>query len=143
MAELQKERVAHQPHLTGPTILYASLAGIAIGGPLLGMMFFTFLATITTLLISFPLLVIFSPLILSAIFIIFVAIAGFAAAGAMALMGIYAFAQITRRVRERRSAGATDGPIVEKLNESDQKVKEQANDWAGYFQHKVRVQLYQ
>ncbi|XP_077236541.1 oleosin 20.3 kDa-like [Tasmannia lanceolata] len=100
-----------KPRLTETTVLYASLAGIVVGLPLLGMMGLTLLASITILLISSPFLIIFSPLLLAAGFILAASIAGFAAAGVMALAGISVFVWIFRG----RRWVCFGGGIMEKL----------------------------
>ncbi|KAK1272556.1 hypothetical protein QJS04_geneDACA007837 [Acorus gramineus] len=79
-----------QTGLTQSTVLYASVAGVAVSAPLLGMTAFTLLATTTLLLITSPLLFIFSPLILSAGFVLAASMVGFASAAAMAFCGVYA-----------------------------------------------------
>jgi hypothetical protein len=54
-------------HVSGSwSVLCASLTGMAIGGPLLGMTGFSFLAAVTLLLVSSPLLLLFSPLLFCA-----------------------------------------------------------------------------
>ncbi|XP_061337571.1 oleosin S1-2 [Gastrolobium bilobum] len=86
------------------TVVSASLAAIAIGGPLLGMMGFTFLASTTLLLVCFPLLVLFSPLLLSAAFLLVATLSGFAVAIAMALTGLSMLGWIIRETRLRFGA---------------------------------------
>ncbi|XP_043689281.1 oleosin 5-like [Telopea speciosissima] len=73
------------------TALYATLAGIMIGCPLLCMMGFSFTASAAILLITSPLLFIFSPLLISAAFVLVAAMAGFAAAATLGLAGIWMF----------------------------------------------------
>ncbi|ESR65965.1 hypothetical protein CICLE_v10010352mg, partial [Citrus x clementina] len=86
-------------HVSGKSMLCASLAGVAIGGPLFGMMGFSFLATVTLLLISSPVLLIFSPLLVSAVFVLVGALTGFTAAIAMGIAGVFTLAWICREVR--------------------------------------------
>ncbi|KAK2640054.1 hypothetical protein Ddye_027849 [Dipteronia dyeriana] len=74
--------------VTGKSAVCASLAGVAVGGPLFGMLGFSFLATLTLLLICFPLMLIFSPLLLCVSLLFVGTLAGFAAAGAMAVAGV-------------------------------------------------------
>ena len=121
MAEDQQISVVAPQNVSGKTVLYASLAGVAVAGPLLGMMGFTFLATLTLLLITSPLLIIFSPLLLFAAFVVGVAVVGIAAAVTMAAAGVSAFAWSFRSFRE---GGWT---------ESGEKVKEKGKEWAGYL----------
>ncbi|KAI9185220.1 hypothetical protein LWI28_005403 [Acer negundo] len=74
--------------VTSKSVVCASLAGVAVGGPLFGLLGFSFLATLTLLLICFPLILLFSPLLLCVSLLFVGALAGFAAAGAMAVAGV-------------------------------------------------------
>ncbi|KAK3200080.1 hypothetical protein Dsin_023495 [Dipteronia sinensis] len=83
---------------TSKSVVWASLAGVAVGGPLFGMLGFSFLATLTLLLICFPLMLIFSPLLLCVSLLFVGALAGFAAAGATAVAGVSTLAWSYREV---------------------------------------------
>lgn len=85
------------------TAALASVAGLAIGGPLVVLMGITFIATITLLLVTSPLLMIFSPVLLGAAFVFAAAMVGFAAAGAMAVAGLWSVAWV---FGQRRTAAA-------------------------------------
>lgn len=132
MAEGQQliEAGGHR-HTSGKTVLYASLAGVAIGGPLLGMMGFSFLATMTLLLVTSPLLILFSPLIFGAACVVGFALLGFAMAGAMAIAGISIVSWVFRSHTGRRAVGYQGGS-ASKLLEAVGAGKE----WGGYLQPK-------
>ncbi|KAL9441907.1 hypothetical protein AB3S75_020414 [Citrus x aurantiifolia] len=116
-------------HVSGKSMLCASLAGAAIGGPLFGMMGFSFLATVTLLLISSPVLLIFSPLLVSAVFVLVRALTGFTAAIAMGIAGVFTLAWICREVRMHIRLGFRGYNYV--------RVKEQTQDFTGYLQQRV------
>ncbi|KAK1583955.1 hypothetical protein Q3G72_028584 [Acer saccharum] len=84
--------------VTGKSVVCASLAGVAVCGPLFGMLGFSFLATLTLLLICFPLMLLFSPLLLCVSLLFFGALVGFAAAVAMAVAGVSTLAWSYREV---------------------------------------------
>ncbi|KAL5735580.1 hypothetical protein ACOSQ2_030368 [Xanthoceras sorbifolium] len=90
---------------TGKSMLCASLVGLTVGGPLLGMMGFSFISTLTLLLICSPLMLIFSPLLLCAALVLVGALAGFATAGAMAIAGVSTLAWSYREVITRLGLG--------------------------------------
>lgn len=73
---------------TRRVILMASFAGAVMGGPLLVMMGFSFLASLTLLLVTSPLLIIFSPILFGAGCIFAFAMAGFALAACLGLAGL-------------------------------------------------------
>lgn len=85
--------------VSGKSMVWASLAGVAIGGPLLGMMGFSFLATVTLVVTSSPVLLIFSPLLLGTVFVFAGALTGFTAAMGMAVAGFLSLSWIYRQVR--------------------------------------------
>ncbi|CAI9755054.1 unnamed protein product [Fraxinus pennsylvanica] len=112
-------------HTSGRTVLYASLAGVATVGPLLGMMGFSFLATMTLLLVTSPLLFLFSPLIFGAACVVGFALLGFSMAGVMAIAGLSIVSWVFRSFTDRRAVGA--GKLVEAGGAG--------KDWGGYLQH--------
>lgn len=75
-------------------ILMASFAGVVMGGPLLVMMGFSFLASLTLLLVTSPLLIIFSPILFGAGCIFAFAMAGFALAACLGLAGLLSIAWV-------------------------------------------------
>ncbi|XP_059664614.1 oleosin Ara h 10.0101-like [Cornus florida] len=138
MAEDQKqlEYGETQRQVSGTTVLYSSLAGVAVGGPLLVMMGFSFLATVTLLLVTSPLLISFSPLLFFAAFVLVSIMAGFATTAATALVGISSFVWIFRSFRGIRACLGFD---EDKL-ESGEMVVEQGEDFAGYLEQMVQDQ---
>ncbi|PKI54691.1 hypothetical protein CRG98_024891 [Punica granatum] len=80
--------VGFPSHIPARSVLGGILVGLAVGGPLFGMMGFSFLASTTLLLVSSPLLLLFSPLLLSAALVLAGALAGFGAAALMAVAGM-------------------------------------------------------
>ncbi|KAI4307801.1 hypothetical protein L6164_030944 [Bauhinia variegata] len=109
--------------VSGTTVLCASLAGVAIGGPLLGMMGFSFLASVTLLIVASPLLLLSSPLLLAAGFLFAGVLIGFAVAAVMALTALSTLGWITREIRERFGYGGFGFG----------KLKERSRDWPDYY----------
>lgn len=110
-------------------MLCASLTGVAIGGPLFGMIGFSFLATATLLLISSPALLIFSPLLLSAVFVLAGVLTGFTAAIAMGIAGVFPLAWIYREVRMHKRLGFRGNNY--------ERAKEQIQGFTGYLLQRV------
>ncbi|EHA8592194.1 oleosin S1-2 [Cocos nucifera] len=136
--------MAEQQHVPGSanrigstTIIYATLSGLAIGGPLLGMMGFTLLASLTLLLVASPLLLLFSPIILPAAFVVAASVAGFSFAAAMAVVGGSALMVALNNVR--RGAPVAISRMIETMTESRQEVKEEWVDHGGCMHHTVEV----
>lgn len=89
MEEIHHYRGGETHHaIPGKSVLYGLVAGIAVGGPLLGTMGFSFMAAMTLLLIASPLLLIFSPLLICAAFVVACAVAGFSIFAAVAAVGV-------------------------------------------------------
>ncbi|KAK8542583.1 hypothetical protein V6N12_015175 [Hibiscus sabdariffa] len=97
---------------TGRSMILAAMAGVALTAPLLGMMGFSFLATLTLLFISLPLLLLFSPLLLFVGLVFMVALAGFAIAATMAFAGVSALAWIYREIRDSLGASSRGSRLV-------------------------------
>ncbi|CAK7323841.1 unnamed protein product [Dovyalis caffra] len=115
------------PHqVSGRSWLYASVAGLATGGLLLCMSGFSFLASLTLLLITAPLLLIFSPLIFGAALVLAGATASFGVATMAGLAGIVMIVWMVRSVFRGREDGIGE------------KVQENGQEWAGYLQQKVQ-----
>ncbi|KAG8365190.1 hypothetical protein BUALT_Bualt18G0078600 [Buddleja alternifolia] len=96
-AEKQHQMTTAPPHhITGKTVILASVAGAIIGGPLIALMGFSFVATMTILLVTSPLFILFSPLLFGAAFLFTLEMLGFAAAGAMAVAGVSMVARVAR-----------------------------------------------
>nr|XP_010912194.1 oleosin S1-2 [Elaeis guineensis] len=136
----QQIKMAEQQHIPGSakrisstTILYATLSGLAIGGLLLGMMGFTLIASLTLLLVASPLLLLFSPIILPAAFVVAASMAGFSFAAAMAVVGVSALNNV------RRGPPVAISRMIETKTESRQRVKEEWVDHGGCMHHTVEV----
>ncbi|GMY30777.1 oleosin 20.3 kDa-like [Fagus crenata] len=110
----------HDQHVHGKSVLCASLVGIAIGGPLLGMMGLSFLVSVTLLIVSSPLLLLSSPILFFAGLVLVGAVASFSVAALMAMTGLSTLGWVVHQVR----GGGRDMGFVEGLKE-----------WAGYLQH--------
>lgn len=121
-------------------MLCASLTGMAIGGPLLGMTGFSFLASVTLLLVSSPLLLLFSPLLFCAALLLVGAVAAFSAAAAMAMTGVSTLWWAFRELRGRGDVGTLgEGGVLERLAESGERLKKLGEDWAAHLQQKVVI----
>ncbi|EOY11882.1 hypothetical protein QUC31_001534 [Theobroma cacao] len=130
MAEYHQQQ-GETHNVSGRSMVCTSLAGVAVTAPLLGMMGFSFMATLVLLVISSPLLFIFSPLLLCVGLVFAGALAGFAVAATMALAGVSTLAWMYREIGG--SAGVGCG-MTGRLAEFGDRVKEQGKDWAGYLQ---------
>ncbi|CAA7062621.1 unnamed protein product [Microthlaspi erraticum] len=75
---------------TGPSVLVATIAAMVVVGPLLGLMSFSFVATVTLFLTLSPLMLIFVPVLMVTVAILVAAMVGVGVAAAMWLMGIAA-----------------------------------------------------
>lgn len=111
------------------TLILATLAGIAVEGPLLGMMGFSFLTSLIILVVTSPLLLIFSPLLFGAACVFAFAIAGFGVAGTIAFAGLSSFVLVYRSLIKgvRKTGidyGDTDNPAVtvDKMIQPDETV---------------------
>ncbi|KAK1430898.1 hypothetical protein QVD17_14002 [Tagetes erecta] len=134
-----------QKQVSTKTLVIATIVGITVGGPLLALMGFIFLATMTLLVISSPILVIFSPVILGAGFVVAAALAGFGAAGLMAVAGLSALGWVYRAVKGGGELQQGLESVAGKLMESGENVKEgvksMGKEWgsgqhaAGGFKH--------
>ncbi|KAK8591684.1 hypothetical protein V6N13_031720 [Hibiscus sabdariffa] len=101
-----------QQQQSGRSMILAAVAGVALTAPLLGMMGFSFLATLTLLFISLPLLLLFSPLLLFVGLVFMVALAGFAIAATMAFAGVSALAWIYREIRGSLGASSWGSSLL-------------------------------
>ncbi|XP_068339198.1 major oleosin NAP-II-like [Pyrus communis] len=127
----QQKQQQMQLQTSGTKMLVAAFTGLAIGGSLVGLMGFSFLASVTLLVLSSPLLVIFSPLLFFAGFVFVGALVGFTVAAAMALAGMTTLGWIFQELTGRRllgSGGGDGGGMVERL-------KDEEKDWGGFLQH--------
>ncbi|GLT83761.1 hypothetical protein SLE2022_020330 [Rubroshorea leprosula] len=119
----------------GRSLVCASLAGVAVGAPLLGISTFSFIAALTLLLVSTPLLLIFGPLLLCSALFFIGTLVGFSAAATMAVVGVSSVVWMYRGLRGSVGAGGTVG---ERLVELSERMKEQGKEWAAYLQPKVQ-----
>ncbi|XWS27677.1 hypothetical protein CRYUN_Cryun25bG0001900 [Craigia yunnanensis] len=102
MAEDHKQQ-GENHNVSGRSMVCALLAGMAVTAPLPGMMGFSFLATVTLLVISSPLLLIFSPFLLCVGLVFAGVLTGFTVATAMALASTLAW--MYREIRGSLGAG--------------------------------------
>ncbi|XP_050371078.1 oleosin S1-2-like [Argentina anserina] len=107
----------HEQQASGTMVAVASITGLAIGGSLLGLMGLSFLASLTLLLFSSPLLLIFSPLLLFGAFVFVGSLAGFAAAAAMALIGMSALGWLYQEVGGQRLLDFGGGDMTSGVKE--------------------------
>ncbi|XP_075668631.1 oleosin 20.3 kDa-like [Castanea sativa] len=102
----------HQRHVHGSQ---------AIGGPLLSTMGLSFIASMAILLVSTPLLLLFSPIIFFAGLVLAGAVAGFSVAALMAMSGLSILEWVFHQVKGRRDVGVGEGSTV----------RERGKDWTG------------
>lgn len=101
----------------------------------MGMMGFSFVASVTLLLVTSPLLLLFSPLLFCAALLLVGAVAGFSAATAMAMTGMSTLGWVFREVRGRGDVGTFgNGGLLERLADSGERLKKLGADWAGHLQ---------
>ncbi|KAL9681460.1 hypothetical protein QQ045_013244 [Rhodiola kirilowii] len=118
--------------LSTTSVLYASLAGLFIGGPLLCITGLIFFATSAFLILISPLLLIISPLLFLAGVVITFSLLGFAIAVGMAVAGLSAIGWTIKNLNLEKvgfGGGISGDPI--------KGVVDQGRDWAGYLQTKV------
>ncbi|KAL4340305.1 hypothetical protein GQ457_08G007980 [Hibiscus cannabinus] len=101
-----------QQQQSGRSMVLAALAGVALAAPLLVVMGFSFLATLTLLFISLPLLILFSPLLLSVGLVLMVVLAGFAIAATMAFAGVSTLVWMYREIRGNSGFGSGGSELV-------------------------------
>ncbi|KAL8462074.1 hypothetical protein ACS0TY_032423 [Phlomoides rotata] len=111
-------------HVSVKTAVVASIAGLIIGGPLIGLMGITFAATMTLLLVTSPLFIIFSPVLFGAACVFATVMLGFGVAGAMAVAGVSSVVWILRSFTGAGGGRAYGGGGVDKMMES-------GSDWGG------------
>ncbi|KAL4185879.1 hypothetical protein AMTRI_Chr10g8030 [Amborella trichopoda] len=121
---------------SGSSVLSSSMAALVIGGPLLGMSGFSFLASMTILIISSPLFLIFSPLLLPVAFVLGCSMVAFAAAGLMGMAGFCAITCVFRSVR-----GQQIGRIPAQVVDTAQKAKEHGKELGAHLQQRVQIPI--
>ena len=132
----------HQQHqMTTKTMLISTIVAITIGGPLLAIMGFIFLATMTLFVVTSPLLIIFSPLIAGAVFVIGAALFGFAMAGLMAIAGLAALGFLLKTVRDEQvglSLQSGMGKLLDYGEKVEESVKDTGKEWASNLKETVQ-----
>ncbi|VVB16174.1 unnamed protein product [Arabis nemorensis] len=76
--------------MTGSSVVAATVLAVTVVGPLLGLMSFSLVATMTLFLIASPLMLIFAPVLTVTVAILAAAMVGFGVAAAMWTVGIAA-----------------------------------------------------
>ncbi|KAD4178813.1 hypothetical protein R6Q59_022364 [Mikania micrantha] len=130
--ETQYHSLTHHQHqqqqMSIRTLMIATIVGITIGGPLLALMGFIFLATMALFVATSPLLVIFSPVILGAVFVAVAALAGFGAAGLLAIAGLSALGWVFRLVKSGQLQQGLEGVTGKLLETGENTEKEWGDD---------------
>lgn len=116
--------MSDKQHVSGKTAVVASVAGLIIGAPLIGLTGMSFAATVTLLLLASPLFIIFSPVLFGAVCLLALALLGFGVAGAMALVGVSSVVYVVRSFTAGRG-------VVDNLMESGDD-----QNWLGKVQQK-------
>ncbi|KAL6562474.1 hypothetical protein OROGR_003481 [Orobanche gracilis] len=135
------DTIPEKQHITPPrshqvslkTAVMAFVAGLMIGGPLLGLMAITFAAATTLLVVTSPLFIIFFPVLLCAACVLGLVMFGLATAGIMALAGLSTMAWVFRSYTSRISGGRSEKSIGDVEGEP-------GKDWTGYIQQKPYYQ---
>ncbi|KAL6513973.1 hypothetical protein OROHE_019429 [Orobanche hederae] len=130
------DTMPEKQHITPPrshqvslkTAVMASVAGLVIGGPLLGLMAIT-----TLLVVTSPLFIIFFPVLFGAVCVLGLVMFGLATAGVMALAGLSTMAWVLRSYTSRISGGRSEKSVGDVEGEP-------GKDWAGYIQQKPYYQ---
>lgn len=132
---MDENRELMEVNPTRKTKIWATLVGIAIEAPILGLMGFSFLSSITLLVLSSPLLIIFSPLLIGAAAVLAVALAGFGVAGVTAGLGLSSFVLVYRSLIKGvgktggEYSGVDDAPVTpDKMIQPAEKTEEQRGD---------------
>lgn len=128
--QLQTTTTTGRSGMTTTSFIYATIAGIAISGPLLCITGIIFFVTSAFLMLISPLLIIFSPLLFLAGVVLTLSMMGFAAAVGMAVAGISAIGWTMRTVNK-------GGKVSGFLGDPVKGVVDTGRDWAGYLQSKV------
>lgn len=116
------ERVREMPfegtrQMTLALLVEATAAAVIAGGPLLGLMCFCLVATVTLFLISLPLLLISSPVLTGAVAVLAAAMVGFLIARAMWMTGISALVWSGRQIGVAETMVEWMGGKVKKLGQ--------------------------
>ena len=83
---------------TGSSVVFATVAAVAVVGPLLGLMSFSLVATVTLFIVVSPLMLIFAPVLMATVAILVAAMVGVGVAAVMWLVGIAALVCCGREI---------------------------------------------
>ncbi|KVI10292.1 oleosin [Cynara cardunculus var. scolymus] len=119
--------------ITGKTMLFSALVAIAVAGPLIVLMAISFCATMILFLVTAPLFVIFSPLLLAAGFVVAAAMVGLGMAAVMAIAGLAALRWVFLSFN-----GDAGKVIRDKVVELGERIKYAGNGWVSHLNQKVQ-----
>ncbi|KAJ0593610.1 putative oleosin [Helianthus annuus] len=141
MPHHQQQQQQKQQQMSTKTMVIAAIVGVTIGGPLLALMSFIFISTMALFVVTSPLLIIFSPVILGAGFVIVAAMAGFGAAGLLAIAGVSALGWVLRSVKSgqfQQGLESVTGKLLETGENVKESVKNTGKEWAGNLKQTVQ-----
>ncbi|GKV37249.1 hypothetical protein SLEP1_g45303 [Rubroshorea leprosula] len=120
----------HHYSQSGPsgTQVLAVITLLPLGGMLLALAGLTLAGTVIGMLISIPLFLIFSPVIVPAAIVLRLAVAGFLASGAFGLTGLSSLSYVKNRVR--RVTGAERYTLDQAKDQAERRVTDMA-DYVG------------
>ncbi|XP_060189791.1 oleosin S1-2 isoform X1 [Lycium barbarum] len=129
MAENRQLMDVNPQQITPRSLIWTTIAGITIEGPILGLMGFSFLSSLILLVITSPLLIIFSPLLIGAACVFLLAMAGFGVAGITAVFGLSSFVVVYRSLIKDRKIGQkySDDKVIQPA-ETDEEEEQQQDD---------------
>ncbi|KAL1211284.1 Oleosin 5 [Cardamine amara subsp. amara] len=113
-------KVVHPKSGPSSTQVLAVVAGVPVGGMLLTIAGLTLAGSVIGLMLAFPLLLIFSPVIVPAAFVIGLATTGFLASGALGLAGLSSMSWVLNHIRR---AGVN---MPDELEEAKQRLADMA-----------------
>ncbi|KAJ8542797.1 hypothetical protein K7X08_005320 [Anisodus acutangulus] len=105
--------------MTRKELIWATIAGVAIEGPILGMMGFSFLSSLILLVFTSPLLILFSPLLLIAASVFVIAMAGFGVAGITGVFGLSSFVVVYRSLMKGRKMDTVQPTEMEQQHDTE------------------------
>lgn len=97
-------------------MILAAVVAVAVGGPLFVTTLISFLMSFTLLILFSPLLLVFGPLLLLLSLVVIAAFAGLGAAGVMAVEGVWTIAWSLRKVlheNEKKNNDDENGRVIE------------------------------
>ncbi|KAJ8532477.1 hypothetical protein K7X08_012400 [Anisodus acutangulus] len=105
--------------MTRKELIWATIAGVAIEGPILGMMCFSFLSSLILVVFTSPLLILFSPLLLGAASVFVIAMAGFGVAGITGVFGLSSFVVVYRSLMKGRKMATVQPTEMEQQHDTE------------------------